>query len=339
MNNITFKYVDSLISNIEHLSKKIKLLLVFFMYAIFFFLLLLYRYTNQSYELNNISFNNLSNILNIIHFLVLSGILILCYVRLRNIPENDTTTIFFFSCFNVVLLPISQTLPDPYANALSVIIFFSLILFCVYAAFTACMVRKKKFLKSILTTFVLSLFIISLITIYVLSYVPGNYDLQSSSITHDSAVIFGAAVWQKNKPSPVLRERILKALSLYRSNKVNMFVVTGGNARGEITEAEAAKLFLMDKGIEESRIIVENKTSSTSEQVRYIRDSLYIKRNFKNLILVSDNFHLRRITEICKFNGINPIGVSSDSPLLEENIAFYAMRESIGLILFWYFGL
>jgi vancomycin permeability regulator SanA len=336
---IPIKYFDSVFNDIEHLSKKVKIIIVFFIYIIMFFLMLFYRYTNQNYALYNLTFGNFSNMLNLIHFGIISSILILCYLRLHKISENYFTTIFFFSCFNIFLLPISQTLPEPYRNTLSVLIIFSLILFCVYLSFITFHNRKNKFVKSLVTTLIICLFILSSISIYVLSYVPDNYNVQNSEITHDAVVIFGAAVWSKNKPSPVLRERILKALTLYRNNKASMFVVTGGNARGELSEAEVAKIFLIEKGVEESNIIIEKNTSSTSEQVRYIRDSLYIKNNYKNLILVSDNFHLRRITEICKFNGINPTGVSSDSPLLDDNIIFYSVRESVGLILFWYFGL
>jgi vancomycin permeability regulator SanA len=339
MLNVPLKYFDSLINDIEQLSKKVKLLIVFLIHIMMFSLMLFYRYNNQKYDLFNLTFENFSNMLSLIHFGIIFSLLIICFIKLREISENYLTTIFFFSCFNIFLLPISQIFYEPYNLILSLTIVFSLILFCIYLCFIVFNKRRNKFIKSIFTTLIISIFILSSISIYVLTYIPDNYFVQNNNLSYDTAVIFGAAVWSKNKPSPVLRERILKALSLYRSDKVKTFVVTGGHARGELTEAQVAKNLLVEKGIDESNIIVENKTTSTAEQVRYIRDSIFIKNNYRNLILVSDNFHLRRITEMCKFNGMSPIGVSSDSPLLDDNIIFYAVRESAGLILFWYFGL
>jgi vancomycin permeability regulator SanA len=160
----------------------------------------------------------------------------------------------------------------------------------------------------------------------------------NEEVRYDAAIIFGAAVWSGNRPSPILRERILKALSLYRNDKIKYFVVTGSNTPGRLSESEVAKTFLINREVADSVIIAASNTRSTFEQVIFVRDSIYNKRNYKNLIIVSDNFHLRRITEMFKFNGITPIGVSSDSPLLNENIVFYSLRESVGIILFWYFG-
>ncbi len=339
MPKISLKYLDSLITDVEHLSKKLKILIVLITYAIMFFILLLYRYANQDRDLYYLTFNNTANIINIIHFSIIYTLLILCFFKMDRITEDDATKIFFFSSFNILLLPVSQMMPNFYKNAFSILIFFALIVFCVYIVFIIFSKSKRKFTKSLPASIIITIFVFLIVSIYILTYLPDNYKIQNSGSTYSAAVIFGAAVWQKNKPSPVLRERILKALNLYRSGRINYFVVTGGNARGEISEAEAAKLFLLEKGVEESKIVVENNTSSTSEQVKFIRDSLYIKRNDTMIILVSDNFHLRRITEMCKFNGIEPTGVASDSPLLEDNIIFYVFRESVGLILFWYFGL
>ena len=337
--NINFiNIIETLIKDIEHFSKKVKIILSILIYLLTFFSLLLYRYYNQNLDLDYLNLFNLSNLISIIHFGLIITFLVVLYAKHKELTDDYYTKIFFLSLFILFLVPISQLFYEPINFLLSFIIIFILILFPIYLLNKVFSKSKKLFLKSILITTIISLFIILIVSIYILSYISDNYEVQNGIKKYDIAVIFGAAVWKKNQPSPVLRERILKALSLYRNNKISYFLVTGSNAKGEISESEAAKHFLISKDVPDSVILLENKTTSTIEQIKYIRDSLY-NHKYKNLVLVSDNFHLRRITEMCNFNGIKIRGVSSDSPLLEDNIIFYTVRESLGLILFWYFGL
>ncbi|HEY9188941.1 MAG TPA: YdcF family protein [Ignavibacteria bacterium] len=338
MNRNFINIFEILIKDIEHFSKKVKILLSILIYLLIFFLLLLYRYYNQSLDLDYLYLFNLSNLISIIHFGLIIALLILLYAKHKELTDDYCTRIFFFSLFILFLVPISQLFYEPISFFLSFLIIFLLLLFPIYLLNKIFSKKDNFFVKSILITIILSLFVILIVSIYILSYISDNYEVQNGIKKYDIAVIFGAAVWKKNQPSPVLRERILKALSLYRNNKINYFLVTGSNAKGEISESEAAKHFLISKDVPDSVILLENKTTSTIEQIKYIRDSLY-NYKYKDLVLVSDNFHLRRITEMCNFNGIKIRGVSSDSPLLEDNIIFYTIRESLGLILFWYFGL
>lgn len=339
MNKFFTKYFTYIVEDLEHLSKKIKIIFIFLIYIIIYLLLLLYRYNNQNLSLYNIDIFNLTNLVSLVHFSIIIICLSILYYKHKALSEKEFTKIFFFSLLIIFFVLISKLFPEPISYFLSIIIIIFLIQVPIYVIYISYTNKKNKFIKSIIVALCISFVFILLTSIYVLTYLPDNSIVQNENKTYDNAIIFGAAVWKKNKPSPILRERILKALELYRNQKIKSFTVTGGNASGEISEGEAAKNLLVSKGIPDSLIILENKTSSTLEQIKYIRDSIYQYRGLKNLIVVSDNFHLRRITEMCKFNNINIVGVASDSPLLEENIIFYTVRESVGLILFWYFGL
>ncbi len=155
---------------------------------------------------------------------------------------------------------------------------------------------------------------------------------------YDAAVILGAAVWSGNRPSPVLRERINRGFDLLKDELVQFIVVTGGNAPSELPEAEVARLELIKLGADPTRIVEETSTNSTVEQVIYIREQLIQKQKWDSFIIVSDQFHLKRALEICSFNGIDARGISSESPLGAQNLAFYHLRESAALILYWMFG-
>jgi uncharacterized SAM-binding protein YcdF (DUF218 family) len=84
---------------------------------------------------------------------------------------------------------------------------------------------------------------------------------------------------------------------------------------------------------------VEDKSNSTFEQIVFVRDKLYRKNGWNRIIIVSDNFHLFRSSEICKFNDINVDCISSETPLSTEGYFNYCLKESFAVLFYWVFGI
>lgn len=160
----------------------------------------------------------------------------------------------------------------------------------------------------------------------------------TSRAQYDAGVILGAAVWSGDKPSPVFRERIKRGYELLNEGVVEFLVLTGGNAPNELTEAEVGRQELLRLGVDPTSIALEEETSSTVEQVLFIRDELS-KQKWESFVIISDQFHLKRALEICAFNDIEAVGIASDSPLGPYNLAIYHLRESAALTLYWMYGL
>jgi vancomycin permeability regulator SanA len=152
-------------------------------------------------------------------------------------------------------------------------------------------------------------------------------------------LIPGAAVYSKGRPSPIFEARIRKAFELIKKGKVEKLVLTGGNAPGEISEAEAAYKFLVRLGVKPAKLIVENETSATTEQIKFLKNDLVKADLEKDILVISDGFHLSRTLQICKFFNLNARGVSSDYSLSFEKTVFYRSRESVALLLFWFFAI
>lgn len=91
-----------------------------------------------------------------------------------------------------------------------------------------------------------------------------------------------------------------------------------------MTESEVARNELIKYGVKEKDIIFEKVTNSTFEQITYVRDNLYRRRNWDRIVVVSDNYHLFRIKEICKFNDLNTITIASDTPLSTQGGILFA---------------
>lgn len=156
---------------------------------------------------------------------------------------------------------------------------------------------------------------------------------------NDAGVIFGAAVWGGNRPSPVLRERINKGFELYQNKIVPRLVLTGGGSPNEMTEADVARNELLKYGVKDENLIIENTSNSTREQIFFLRDKLYRRLKWNKVVLISDNYHLYRIKEICSFNDINSSAVATEMPLSLEGKVWYCIKESFAVLMFWFYGI
>ncbi len=179
---------------------------------------------------------------------------------------------------------------------------------------------------------------VGVIASVLISPISSTIILEQPRQEFDAGVILGAAVWSGDRPSPVLRERINKGYDLLKQGTVQFLVLTGGSAPNELPEAEVARRELLKRGVDPTRIVLETHTSSTLEQILFIRDQLQKKQGWSSFIIISDQFHLKRALEMCQFNDIDARGVSSESPLGPQNLALSHLRESSALVLYWLFG-
>ncbi len=199
--------------------------------------------------------------------------------------------------------------------------------------------RRFGFVKSVLIFSAVLVTSVFVVFIYVLNFKDDYEKYSGGKINTDAGVILGAAVWGGNRPSPVLKERINKGYEIYQKRIVPKLVITGGGSPNELTEGEVSKNVLIKYGVAPENLILENSSSSTVEQILFVRDSLYNLRNWKNIILVSDKFHLPRALEICNFNDINAGSIASERELSDFGSVSYSLKESLALIIFWIFGI
>lgn len=213
-----------------------------------------------------------------------------------------------------------------------------------FIAVSACVISFSVLMRfyifrSIWVTLIIMAAAYGTVFLFAYNYSDDYLTLKNTKKTVDAGTVLGAAVWGGNRPSPVLRERINKGYELYSAGTIKNIILTGGGAPGEMTEAEVSKNELLKKGVPERNIFIENKSNSTLEQIQYLNNNLYKKNNWKDIVIISDNFHLLRTKQICKFFGINAYTVASETPLSTESSFNFCIKESFAVILFWLFGI
>jgi len=182
--------------------------------------------------------------------------------------------------------------------------------------------------------------ILALFFIFAFVYVNQSRTIGKLNTNHEKvAVVLGAAVWSNNVPSPILASRVEKAYQLYKQGYIGKIQLTGGNAPGELSEAEVAWLYLKERGVILNDVWLEKKTSNTVEQVRYVKVELINKKKLSDIVFVSNSYHLARINEICSFYNIKADIETCSLDLSFESNIYYKVRESIALLVFWFFAL
>jgi vancomycin permeability regulator SanA len=173
---------------------------------------------------------------------------------------------------------------------------------------------------------------------YSLGY--SEHKIEVNANDENLAFVLGAAVWQHDKPSPMFEGRIKKSLELYNKGVIGKIQVTGSNAPGELSEAKTAYKYLLRKGVVGSDILIEENSASTHDQIQYLmKNESNYKKRFNNIILISDEFHMVRIKELCKYYKLEVLTVTSDYELKWQKLLYYRIRETVALFLFWLFGI
>ncbi len=125
----------------------------------------------------------------------------------------------------------------------------------------------------------------------------------TSAQNADAAIVLGAAVWGKNKPSPVFKERIRHGIDLYKEGRVDVLIFTGGTPKeGYPPEAEVGKYIAMQEGVPEQDIIVENRSRDTEENFVYTKAQIH-NLNLNSFLVVSDPYHMYRAMSIAHDQG------------------------------------
>ncbi len=147
---------------------------------------------------------------------------------------------------------------------------------------------------------------------------------QSSAI-----VVLGAAQYV-GRPSPVLRARMDHAIGLWQRGFAPVLVTTGGQAPGDTTsEAAVAKRYAVANGVPERAVLVETESRSTREALRNV--AALLGRERRDVIVVSDPFHMLRLSLIARRFGLEPRpSPTRTSPISASPGAFwrYAFQES-----------
>ena len=144
----------------------------------------------------------------------------------------------------------------------------------------------------------------------------------------DYIIVLGAQV-RSNGPSNVLKYRLDKAADYLKRNPGTICIVSGGQGANEpSSEASVMKTYLEDCGIEADRILTEDQSRDTHENIVY--SARLFDPSEGQIGIVTNNFHVFRAIHLAKkagYRNVSGIAASVNPYYLLNNM----LRESLGI--------
>lgn len=144
-------------------------------------------------------------------------------------------------------------------------------------------------------------------------------------------IVLGAGVKEDGTPTLTLLNRLEKCITYANEHSETYIVVSGGQGKKEPeSEGHAMAKYLIERGINPERIIIEDKSTSTMENFKF---SKMLIDNVKEIAFITNDFHVFRSTILARRNGFKAYGYGTPTPgivLINSHLReFFALFKSL----------
>lgn len=174
----------------------------------------------------------------------------------------------------------------------------------------------------------LGLAIVAYLIIVATIFIGKENSLPNDLSSIDYVIVLGAKVEEDRSLSSKLEDRLDKTIEYFKNEKTEIIVSGGQGADEPATESSVMKEYLIENGIDENRIIEENKATSTYENLIYSKEKI---DNFteSDILIVTNSYHLARVKMLSSrldYNNVYFLGTTNSA-----NIKDYA-RETLAIV-------
>ena len=209
---------------------------------------------------------------------------------------------------------------------------WAVLLFCRH---TSQKVRRIARIVKILTFTAIFAFLVSFI--WVEGLILAN-DGGTENPTAPTLVVLGAGL-DGDRPSLTLIARLQTALAYLEQHPDAVAVVTGGQGAYEtVTEASAMAKWLTQKGVDPSRVYLEDLSTDTRENLRNARALMEQEGLSQPIAVVSNSFHLYRariLAEKAGFEEVQTLSAPVPKVPLRWLTASVYLREYCSILLLY----
>lgn len=133
----------------------------------------------------------------------------------------------------------------------------------------------------------------------------------------DYIIILGCGIKEDGTLFPLLKARVDRAIEFAKAQKEQtgkdiVFVPSGGQGEDEIiSEAEAIKNYLIKHGIDKDKILLENKSKNTYENINFSNKLIKEKSKNPKIAFSTTNYHVLRAGSIAAEQKIHIEGIGA----------------------------
>ena len=151
----------------------------------------------------------------------------------------------------------------------------------------------------------------------------------------DYVIIHGSGLLQGRRVGKLLADRIDKAIEVYQKDPSTPYLIpSGGQGEDEeISEAEAMRQYLVEKGIPSDHILPEDRSTTTRENIVYSKAIIEAREGRRYTALVTSNYHVYRALRYARDMDFACTGIGAHvamyywpSALIREYAAIHSER-------------
>ena len=152
----------------------------------------------------------------------------------------------------------------------------------------------------------------------------------------DFLIVLGCGLRRDGTPTPVLRGRLDLALDFAQRQRAErgtepVFVVSGGQGPDEVcSEAESMRNYLLKKGVPAARIIVEDRSTDTAENMLFSKEKIWVVNPEAKVAFATTNYHVFRAGLKARRVKMRAVGMGTKTRWYFWPNA--AVREFVGLL-------
>lgn len=165
------------------------------------------------------------------------------------------------------------------------------------------------------------------ITVYYGDDIYSTTDAPSGQV----AIVYGAAVYNNERLSTVLRDRMDTAIDLYHSGQVQKILVSGDNRTLAYNEPGAMMAYAIERGVPAADIQPDYAGLRTYDTCYRAREIFQVE----SAVLITQDFHLPRALFTCNALGIEVIGVTADRHTYRAARWFETRETAATLVALW----
>ena len=220
-----------------------------------------------------------------------------------------------------------------YAGTASSFLFFwivaaGVLAFCALLSMLNHKIHWVMHVPKLLRASVLIVVVLSVVSFFVVEILIVKHMHEKVEKDADYVIVLGAQVRGTRITKP-LKSRLDAAYEYACDNENPKVIVSGGQGPGEdLSEALAMYEYLVEKGLDSKRILMEDKSVSTKENLTFSKELM--EKEDAKIVIVTNNFHVYRATLLAKKLGYESpqgIGSSTDYHLFIN----YMVREAFAL--------
>ena len=132
---------------------------------------------------------------------------------------------------------------------------------------------------------------------------------EAAGLEADAILVLGAGIWAPDHPSPMLADRLSRAMELWRAGAGHKLLMSGDHGSDDYDEVNVMKDYAIAAGVPSEDIFMDHAGFSTYESVYRARDVFEVQQP----LIVTQHYHMYRALYIADALGLDASGISADT--------------------------